>query len=391
MTFFLSSHNVFNYLIEHGLCNQKEQTISKIESKSSKNFNLLVTFPNNRHLLIKQERYNKEGKTKNEFVKEWRFHKWLLAFPEVADIKELISEVIHFDPSRFIIIFNYLDNYCDLEDFYNQEQNLPTSIASEIGKAIATVHSKTFESNVYKFFFLSDSQELEKTPNFLHGLEKLKPEIFARVTSDNFKFFKLYQRYESFGEAIAKLKNTYQRRCLIHNDLKLNNILLNNQWQRSLSNTDASANSIIRIIDWERCTWGDPAFDLGRIIASYLNIWLSSLIVSTDIDLAIALQLATTPLEKIQPSINALIQGYFQKFPEIIDTYPNFLLKVMQFTGMALLEKIQIRIRYHEPFGNRGVCMLQVAKTLLCEPERSLPIIFGTTASELSDLRPISA
>ncbi|KYC37875.1 aminoglycoside phosphotransferase [Scytonema hofmannii PCC 7110] len=391
MTFVLSSHNVVNYLIEHGLCTQKEQALSKIESRSSKNFNLLVTIPNNRHLLIKQERYNKEGKTKNEFVKEWRFHEWLSAFPEVAHISSFISEVVHFDPSSYIIIFNYLDNYCDLEDYYDQEQTFPTSIAWEIGKSLAIFHSKTFESNIYKFFLFYDSQELEKKPNFLQGLEKLKPEIFARVTSDNFKFFKLYQRYESFGEAIAKLKNTYQRRCLIHNDLKLNNILLNNQWQQSLSNIDESANSIIRIIDWERCTWGDPAFDLGRVIASYLNIWLSSLIISTEIDLAIALQLATTPLEKIQPSINALIQGYFQKFPEIIDAYPNFLLKVMQFTGMALLEKIQIRIRYHEPFGNRGVCMLQVAKTLLCEPERSLPIIFGKTASELSDLHPISA
>lgn len=391
MTFVLSSYNVFDYLIEHGICDPKEQSLSKIESRSSKNFNLLVTFSNNGHLLIKQERYNKEGKTNNEFVKEWRFREWLSAFPEVAHIRSLISEVIHFDPSCYIIILNYLENYCDLEDFYNQEQNLTTAIAQQIGKAIATVHSKTFENDDYKKFLFPDSQKLDKTPNFLHGLEKVRSGIFAQVTSDNLKFFKLYQRYESFGQAIAKLKNAYQRRCLIHNDLKLNNILLNNQWQQSLSNTDASANTIIRVIDWERCTWGDPAFDLGRIIASYLNIWLSSLILSTDIDLAIALRLATTPLEQIQPSINALIQGYFQTFPEIIDAYPNFLIKVMQFTGMALLEKIQIRIRYHEPFGNRGVCMLQVAKTLLCEPEQSLSIIFGTTASELSDIRPIPA
>jgi hypothetical protein len=391
MAFILSSHNVFDYLIEHGLCDPKEQALSKVESRSSKNFNLLVTFPKNRHLLIKQELSNKVGKTDNELMTEWRVSEWLRAFPEIAHIRSLVSEAIHFNSSDSIIILNYLNHYCDLEDFYSQAQNLSTLIAERIGEVIATIHSQTFARNDYNDFLFADSQENDKKPNFLRGLERIRPGIFAQVTSDNLKFFELYQRYESFGQAIAKLKTDYQRRCLIHNDLKLNNILLNNQWQQSFSNTDASANSIIRIIDWEKCTWGDPAFDLGRIIASYLNIWLSSLVISTDIDLAVALQLATTRLEHIQPSINTLIKGYFRKFPEIIDAYPDFLRKVMQFTGMALLEKIQVGIHYHEPFGNRGICMLQVAKTLLCEPEQSLSIIFGTTASELSDIHPIPA
>ncbi|MGJ5674937.1 MAG: phosphotransferase [Nostochopsis sp.] len=391
MTFLLSADNVFNYLIEHGLCTPKEQELSKVDSRSSKNFNLLVSFPDNRHLLIKQERYHKEGKTDNEFMKEWRIHEWLTTVREVAYIQSMISEAIHFNPNDSIIIFNYLNDYWDLEDYYAQEQDLHTVIVEKIGEVIATIHNKTFEHDDYKKYLFADSQEIDIKPNFLHGLERIRPGIFAQVTSDNLKFFKLYQRYESFGEAIAKLKTAYQPCCLIHNDLKLNNILLNNQWRQSLANTDGSASSMIRVIDWEKCTWGDPAFDLGIIIASYLNIWLSSLIISTDIDLVTALQLATTTLEHIQPSINALIKGYFRKFPEIIDTYPDFLTKVMQFTGMALLEKIQVKIHYHEPFGNGSVCMLQVAKTLLCEPEQSLSIVFGITGSELINLRSIAA
>jgi len=62
------------------------------------------------------------------------------------------------------------------------------------------------------------------------------------------------------------------------------------------------------LIDWEACSWGDPAFDLGTLLASYLRIWLSSLIVDPTLELAESLSLAMIPLEEIQPSILALIR-----------------------------------------------------------------------------------
>lgn len=143
----------------------------------------------------------------------------------------------------------------------------------------------------------------------------------------------------------------------------------------------------MRIIDWERSCWGDPAFDLGMLIASYLQIWLSSLVVSQSLSIEESLRLAMTPLEQLQPSIAALTKAYFDIFPEILEYRPNFLQRVMQFAGFALIQRIQAMIQYQESFGNRGIAMLQVAKTLLCCPEPSIPTIFGTAAAELTQLR----
>jgi len=181
-----------------------------------------------------------------------------------------------------------------------------------------------------------------------------------------------------------------QNSSLTHNDLKLNNILLQVEWEQALSKAEPLGHSIVRLIDWEKCTWGDPAFDLGTIIADYLTFWLSSLVVSTSIDVETALRLATTPLELLQPSIAAIIRAYFNTFPEIIKRRPDFLRRVVQFTGFGLIETIQAKLQYQEPFGNMGICMLQVAKTLLCRPEQSIPTIFGLTASELTCLSRVS-
>lgn len=386
MTFLLSSQNVLTYLNEKGLCEAQEQHLSQIKEKSSKNFNLLVSFTNDRHLLIKQELHDREGKTKKDFLDEWGIHE-LLQFSELSPIRLLISEAIHFDPEYSIIVFNYLNDYCDLTDFYAQEQIFPTAIAATIGANLATIHRSTIDNQQYKNFLAQSyqKQQIDRIPNLLRGLERIEPEVFGSVCLDGIQFFVLYQLYESLGSAIAELNAAFQPCCLTHNDLKLDNILLHkdfSRYQAEPSNDISRISGIVRLIDWEHSRWGDPAFDLGILIASYLKIWLSSLVINADIDVETSLASAITPLEQVQPSIFALARAYFQQFPEILERSPDFLRRVMQFTGVALISRIQAKLEYQEAFDNTGICMLQVAKTLLCRPEQSISVVFGTTAVE---------
>ena len=122
------------------------------------------------------------------------------------------------------------------------------------------------------------------------------------------------------------------------------------------------------------------------LIASYLQIWLSSLVVSKSIDIEESLRLAMTPLDQIQPSIAALTRAYLANFPEILERRPDFLRRVVQFSSLALIQQIQAMLQYEKSFGNTGICMLQVAKTLLCRPEQSIPTVFGVAEAELTDL-----
>lgn len=109
-----------------------------------------------------------------------------------------------------------------------------------------------------------------------------------------------------------------------------------------------------------------------------MQIWLNSLVISNSLSIDESLRLAITPLDKVQLSIFGLIQAYFHKFPEILEHCPDFLQRVVQFAGFALIQQIQAMIQYQKSFRNTGIAMLQVAKTLLCRPEQSMPTIFGT-------------
>ncbi|QLE56327.1 phosphotransferase family protein [Nostoc sp. TCL26-01] len=384
--FLLSSQNVFDYLMSLDLCTLDEQLSSKIELKPAKNFNLLVTLANGRKILIKQERHNLEGKTVGEFFQEWRVHEFLRNFPEITHIQPYFSEALHFNSENSIIVFNYLDNYRDLMDFYISEklEYFPTNIATAVGATLASIHRLSMNREDYRGFFQNIDDTLTRGNINLHrGLDRLTPEIFGRFPADGIKFFALYQRYDSLGQAIAELSENFTPCCLTHNDLKLNNILLSLSWDEVDPNEYLSPKNIIRLIDWERGNWGDPANDLGTVIASYLQIWLHSMITSKSIAIEESLRLATTPLSLLQPSIRELVIAYLNQFPEIIKHRPDFLNRVMQFCGLALVRAIQARLQHEKTFGNVGICMLQVAKSLLCRSEASIPTIFGVEAASL--------
>ncbi len=385
MTFVLNSQSVFDYLVKHNLYEQKEK-LSQVELKVAKNFNLLVNLRDNRQLLVKQERYNLEGKTAGEFLNDWRIQEFFECFSELSSIQPWLPEVLHFNADDSIIVFNYLSNYRDLADFYAKENVFPIEIAASIGAILATIHRTTFERHDYRDFFSQNREDLstDQAPNFVRSLDRIGPEVFGSVPADGIKFFSLYQRYDSLGKAIAELTNAFSACCLVHNDLKLNNILLHLGWEQALVKAEPSSQSPVRLIDWERSAWGDPAFDLGTLIASYLQLWLSSLVVSKTISIEESLRMAITPLEQLQPSIAALVDAYLKQFPEVLAHRPDFLLRVVQFAGLALIQQIQATIQYQKAFGNAGICTLQVAKSLLCRPAQSISTVFGWSESELA-------
>ena len=199
------------------------------------------------------------------------------------------------------MVSTYLDNYRDLSDFYSKENSFPTKVAAQIGNFLGTVHRDTWNRENYREFFASEvvSTKPEVSPLLVDSLERIGPEIFGMAPVDGLRFFALYQRYDSLGQAIAQLRETLSPNCLTHNDLKLNNILMAQNWENSGEN-------IVRLIDWERSSWGDPAFDLGTAISSYLQLWLGSLVISNSLSIEESLKFATTPLELLQPSIAAL-------------------------------------------------------------------------------------
>ena len=386
MVLSLSSHNVIQYLLEAGLCSSEDDASDKSElpGSSKNNFGLLVTLADNRQLLIKQERnLNNNDAAPHELFQEWLFHQLLQQFPVLGNISAIAPLVVHFDEENSILVRNYLGDYLELATFYHNNDIFPQEIATAIGTTLAGLHRATYNRREYKDFMATAPQGEFRYGfyNPAQGVESIGPEIFGTVPTDALKFYLLYQQSESLESAIADLAYDWNPCCLTHNDLKLNNILVHSRWEKL-------DNCLVRLIDWETCSWGDPAFDLGTLLASYLGIWLKSLVVDPTIELEESLHLALTPLESLQPSIIALIRAYLNAFPMILEYRNDFIVRVIQVAGLALIHQIQDMITCQKSFNNADICMLQVAKSLLTMPQQGVLTIFGISESEI--LNPVA-
>ncbi|MBW4566974.1 MAG: aminoglycoside phosphotransferase family protein [Tolypothrix carrinoi HA7290-LM1] len=380
----LSSHNVIQYLRSSGLCSSEDGASSNSElPESKKNLNLLVTLADNRKLLVKQKRSIDLLDGKEQFFNEWLFDQLLEQFPVIGNIGAIASEVLHFDEENSILIRNYLSEYQELGNYYQQNDIFPEAIASTIGDTLGALHRATFNRREYRDFMATApaGQFRYHFNNPAQGIESITPEIFGMVPTPALKFYAYYQGHDNLESAIGDLANDWQPCCLTHNDLKLDNILIHSRWEHL-------DNAIVRLIDWEACAWGDPAFDLGTLLASYLKIWLDSLVVDPTIELEESLQLAVTPLETLQPSMLALTQAYLKAFPNILEYRNDFLLRVIQFAGLALMHQIEATIKYDKYFDNISISMLQVAKNLLTMPQLAVLTVFGISESEI--LKPVT-
>jgi hypothetical protein len=376
----LSSENVIQYLYDTGLFTSQDSPSpeSDLHQTTIDKHIFLVKLSGNRQIIIKQETPDEEYPSNYQSWNEWVFHQLLLQFPLLSNIPAIASLLLHFDAENSILVCTFLSEYIELEEFYKKHSIFPLEIATSIGSALACLHSYTFQKREYRDF-IDTAPEGELRYNYynpVQGISSLTQQVLGKIPTAALAFHALYQQYEELESVIADLSYHWKPCCLTHNDLQLDNILVHSRWQ----NLD---DCLVRFKQWGVYAWGDPAFDLGTLLASYLQIWLSSLVVDSSLDLEESLDLALISLDMVQPSLIAIMRTYFQVFPTVLEYFPQFIIRVVQFTGLALIHYIQKCINYYKYFDKTHLSMLEVGKKLLTMPENSLLNIFGTSPQEI--------
>jgi thiamine kinase-like enzyme len=382
MGLILSADNVVNFLQEQKICPPDFQPTVPVICKESRNFNLVVQSKDSPSFLVKQGRVDSQGRTSGMLALEWLVQKFVHDFSDLALIQPLISEVVLFDSSNSILVSVFYDSYIPLDEYYKNNPNYHPQIAQMIGANLAQIHRSTFHKPEIKSLLGQhfDLERVKRPPHFIRKLNNLSPNLFSEICPDGLDFYRLYQRFPSFNQAILELYDQIQPSCLTHNDLTLDNFIVDPGVDADLSNIEPAQ---VKIIDWESIYWGDPAADLGMLVSQYLGEWLNSFIADPSLELDIILSLATCPLETITPSLEGLLQGYLAAFPQILVDRPDFVSRIVQFAGIGIIDRLTYYVEYHYPFDNQALCKLQVAKNLLCNPEKGIEIVFGKMKAEL--------
>ncbi|MEH2362415.1 phosphotransferase family protein [Nostoc sp.] len=379
----LSSNNVFQYLFNIGLYTEKDMQSMKAYPINGNS--LIISLEGEYQLVVKQENSYSNNIDKT-IINEYSLYQFLQSSHEFDCHSFLDIEILHFDQLNSILTYKYSKNYIDLESYYINKKNLTQEVAESLGITLADLHSQTMNSQTCQDF-MKKRIAGELCYQFylpVHLQDRLEPETLFGLRPESYKIIGLYQQSGKLKSALKELLASQKSCCLTHNNLQSYNILMTEKWDVLLSkNSPNKKDIIIKLINWENSSWGDPAWDVGAAISSYLLLWLNSLISHSDIPLEESLRLATRPLEIIQPLNLILARSYISKFPEILEYYPNFLQRVVQFAGFGLIYSIIMMIQSFKGANKNSIYIVQVAKSLLCRPEKSFKSVFGITESEL--------
>jgi hypothetical protein len=377
----LSYQNVAQYLIDSGVFSEAELSDIHLTSgkNNAKNFSIIAALNNGHHFLIKQERPLFSGNFCYEILNEWQFQRLIENVPKLSSLKPYLREMLYYDSNNLIAVYEYLDNYQELyTGILEPRQVFPTAIPTWLGAMLAQIHRTTFNcEEAFAFVTQDGSFWHRKGAAFRLLQDRITPEMLSIAPPDYIRFISLYQRYESLEQAKLEAIATWHPCCVVHNDLNVANILVHQDWEGVQATIEACDRSLIKIIDWERCSWGDPVFDVAHLIANYIILWLSSMVIDPAMSMEESINSATITLEDVRPSIIAFTQEYLQHFPEITNYFPEFFKKLIQFIGLSLIIQTQAKIEYHKLLANSDIYALQVAKSLLCRPQSSFSSIFG--------------
>ncbi|BAY10901.1 aminoglycoside phosphotransferase family protein [Calothrix sp. NIES-2098] len=378
----LNYKNLFSYLKETAIFTQEELAYMKVDVKYSKNSYWLIEVAENNYKLVIKQTPNYHSHDRDERIdKEREIYKFLQVETNLYFISSLTPEIIYFDEMNSILIYKYLDRYINLESYYMNNNNFPHTIAELIGNTLAKLHKESISSE--KFYKFLTKYSAEKIPYQLsypdyiseHLFQRLKPENLKKTPTYVWRFIGNFQKADALIEVIKDLLFQHRRCCLTHNNIQFKNLLISKNWHTLSSDLNHNEENLIKLIDWETCSWGDPACDLGKAIAGYFLFWLNSMIMHPTIEIKKSIQLAAIPLEVVRPSIVATIKAYINAHTKVLEGYPEFLRRVIQFAGLAVIYQLLTEFQFQPEI---ALCHQEVyfyiAAQLLCKPEKFMAI-----------------
>lgn len=162
---------------------------------------------------------------------------------------------------------------------------------------------------------------------------------------------------------LAGFDATWGATCFMHGDVRFANVLV-----REGSGDGAQ----VTLVDWEFAGPGDPAWDVGCLLAEYADLWLASVPMLPNASEEELVALARVPLALLHPAIRGVWEGFVAAAPGSPD-----LLRCITAAGAALVQLAFAIGQDATSLGSSMLLRLQLAANILRDPEHAAAAIFG--------------
>lgn len=259
-----------------------------------------------------------------------------------------IPGVLGDDPQAGVLAIEWFERAENLLTYHGRTRRFGHVLARQIGRAVAFVHRLSHPDEHGRYKSLG-RQQVESIKTLLY----ISPRQYAELSTASIQLYSAIHQEGPAMQALFEMMTPSDRECLLHGDLKQANIL-------------RLEDGRLAFVDWELASWGDPARDLGNLLACYVLGWLVP-----------AAERPAITQGTLRSYWQTLLGAYRAARGRRFALEADFETRMVKWCGLALLYGAYAATLSDASYPRRARSIAQHAFAFLREPERWSEAIFG--------------
>lgn len=214
--------------------------------------------------------------------------------------------------------------------------------------------------------------------------------LLTDMSRGDLRLLEAAQSDPPFNTALDELGRAWQPSSLVHGDLKWDNVVripARAAGPRGVAGTAGRANAPttaaiaqVLLVDWELAGPGDPRWDVGTFLSTFLSSWVMSIPMSGEGASPHLMRLAMFPLQKLQPAVRAFWSGYRRTAGLAGAEADAFLEVAVRFAAGRLVQTAFEYLQMSSQLSANAVAMVQLAANVMRQPDRAATSLLGLDA-----------
>lgn len=292
--------------------------------------------------------------------------RFLAAFPGERWLASHVPRVSRYDPACHLLILNMSRHAETLDRALERTRRMPSGVGAMLGRILGTLHRATGSGPART---RCEREWSGQTPWVL-GIHRPQVPYLWTASDANLSLVRIIQDHPGIQDGLDALQNSWERECLIHGDLKAENIVLGS----------AGRKSGLQVIDWELARFGDPAWDVGSVWSDILRLWLLSIPMAQDAAIEKTLELAPFPLKRMAPFATAFWRSYLRERALDGGSADLVLGRSMTFAAARLLQSAFESLTRSNKVTTNVVYLVQLSWNMMRSPHQAASDLLGVTA-----------
>ena len=348
------------WLLSRGLVSARDAVDGAVTVReaSSRHSNVIVTVRGTPRLFVKAARADQPFSQKTLRHEAICYH--LTQEPGLTVLSTVMPAYRAYDPDQNILALEMLPQARNLGELHRERGHFPDEIAVAIGQALATYHQTSVRDAILSHRAASAFTVELPWALILH---KQTPLTVLNLSPANEALISILRNYPGYGKALDELASTWKPEALIHTDIKFENFVV----------FEGQTGQMLKLVDWELATFGDPHWDLGAVMQAYIVAAFSKTFITSGGLTNSASQELQKSLDEKRSPISHFWSSYLANRP---NSEPSFE-RALTCCGARMLQTVFESMANSQVMLPHAPYLLQASLNILIDPKLSMQRLFG--------------